>query len=605
MRWRPRAITALLAFACAAGIACGGSGHGSTTIVTRPSFPQGFLPVLLGGPSGRGDVVFREDGDLFAVAGTPDLWVVSRETGGIATHHFSGAGSLLSITAGSDPRLFAGDDAGTIWAISGDGSPTSPFAAEPFVVTGNGRITGLAFAPSGFGDLGGSLLAATELGGIRRIAIGETTSDNPFAAGDFVDLAFSGDTLFAIEQVDPTHGEIDTVSSSGSPTLLQSGFVAPVGIAVDSNNSEIYVADAGDGVLYTVPITGGAPTPRAAYEFDATAPSGIAYDGIGAIAFITTDPPAIRGSTVPQINPANTNFGRNFIGPTVGYGDLELDRAGAFVLAANKTDDPDVADDSIGNFLFGASRDLNSVTILASDVGPPITSIEELLGVAVDPYGQVTYVSTRSGKVYKRDAEGIVTELVPGGLTNVPVLGLELAPAGFDDYGGWLFATTDINTVADPDTGEVFAIDPQNPTQFVKIALSEPVAHLSDLVFSTDGVLYLVENKESTSRILRVSVTGTTGTVTELSGPSVPLGRADGIEIDEGGNRLLVASETAGGGQLLAVDRSSGAVTAALANFDISRGFFPTGVVYDRLGTAVVRQGNTTTSLKAAPVALP
>jgi DNA-binding beta-propeller fold protein YncE len=115
-------------------------------------------------------------------------------------------------------------------------------------------------------------------------------------------------------------------------------------------------------------------------------------------------------------------------------------------------------------------------------------------------------------------------------------------------------------------------------------------------------VLYLVDNNTSTSRILRVAVTGTTGTVTVLAGPSVQLGLADGIEIDEGGNRLLIASETAGGGRLLAVDRDSGSVTA-LANIEIDVGFFPTGVVYDRLGTAVVRERDDATSLRGHSVA--
>ena len=337
MRWGPKAITALLALACTWGAACGGGGHhDATPTTTRSSFPQGFLPVLAG--TGRGDVTMRVEGDLFAVDGSDELIVVSHADGSVVFHDVDDTEdpALLSITPGDDGRLFAGDDAGRIWAISGNGSAEAPFAATLFVDIGSGAITGLAFAPSGFGDLGGSLLAAAGTAGIWRITISDTPAFASFAAGDFPDLAFSGTTLFAIKQVDLTHGEIDTVSSSGSPTTFLSGFVAPVGIAVDSNVSEIYVADAGDDALYTVPASGGARTKRATYDFDGTEPSGLAYDGVGTIAFITAEP-AIRGSNLPRVDPANTNFGKTFPGPTVGYGDLEFDRSGGFVFVANNT----------------------------------------------------------------------------------------------------------------------------------------------------------------------------------------------------------------------------------------------------------------------------
>jgi hypothetical protein len=79
------------------------------------------------------------------------------------------------------------------------------------------------------------------------------------------------------------------------------------------------------------------------------------------------------------------------------------------------------------------------------------------------------------------------------------------------------------------------------------------------------------------------------------------LGRPDGIEIDEGGNRLLVTSQTTGGDQLLAVDLDTGGVTP-LRDISIDDGFLPTGVVYDRLGTAVVRERDDKTSLCARSV---
>jgi sugar lactone lactonase YvrE len=632
MHGRAIGFTALLALACALAAACGGGGgHDTTTVITRFSFPQGFLPVLLEGTNlsepcqsstvrTAGDVVVRGEGDLFAVAQSSDVFAVSRTDGSCRVFAHASGATLLSIVSGTgnDARLFAGDDAGRIWAIAADGS-----TATVYQDTGSGQpITGLVFAPSEFGGLGGSLLAAAGTAGVLRITISDTPAVTTLAAipsgspgGRFVDLAFSpSNALLAILAVDTPspHGEIDTVSDTGTVTTFQSGFVTPVGMAVDSLDSEIYVADAGDDILKTVPVAGGAPTRRARYDFDPSAPvDGITFDGIATLAWISTGPLAIRGSTLPRINPASTSFGLPFSGPKAGYGDLELDRGGAFVLVANDEDDPASSTDTVNNYLFSVTRDATEVGTLKAGIGTPP---EQLFAVAIDPVSETIYFSGFSvnaavqiGNIYKRDKDGTVSLLI--GLTpGVRVLGLEIAPPGFGSFGHDLVATT-----AD---GRIFAIDPMSPSTPVPITLSPPLpaaSHLVDLVFASTGELYAVENNETTSRILRIS---STGTVTNLSAPTSALGLADGIEIDEGARRLLVTSQTAAGFQLLQVSPLtaspvSPATVTALAgptNFRFSAGFFPTGVVYDRLGTVVYRSidsvlGDTVTELGAVSVA--
>jgi len=580
MRWGPRAITAFSAFAYAVGAACGGGGHDTDTITSLGSgFPQGFLPVLLPASGGSGDVAFRADGDLYAVAGTADVTVVSRSDGSVSTFAVVDAipsPALRSIVVGPDGRLFAGDDDGMIWAIAADG--TSSTLLED-TLTG-APITGMAIAPTGFGELAGSIIAAAGASGILVITTGELPAASELVppGQTYVDVAFSGTTLFAL---DATSEEIDTVSATPGtiPTSFQGGFDNPVGIVVDDGQSEILVADAGGDVLRALPVSGGTPTDRAPYDFDPTAPSGIAYDGVGAIAFVASG--TIYGSAVPRIDPANTNFGLVFIGPTVGYGDLELARDGAFILDANDEGTPN-------NFLFRVPRDGSTVTTLASGIGAAAGG-EALLSLAIDPADETIFIGTSLGNVYRRSSDGTVSLLVSA--TAEAVLGLELAPAGFSGFAGDLVATT-----AD---GRVFAIDPQSPTPPAEITLSQAVSRLSDLVFAADGTLYVVDNDPATSRILKVVPNGT---VTDLAAPPAQLFRPDGIEFDEGGQRLLVTTSTNAGDQLLEVGIAIPAAVTALANIAIDDGFFPTGIVYDRLGTAIVRRGDGFTALDAVSV---
>jgi len=587
MRGRASGIFAACALACAAGLACGsgGSGGGGGAGGSTPgpgtstpcgSFPQGFLPVRLPG-SGSGDVAFRAaGGDLYAVDGTANVTAVACSNGAVTTFAQvdNGNAVLRSIVVASDGRVYAGDDAGKIWATAAGGSTFTEL-----IDTGSSPITGLAVAPAGFSSFGGSLVAAAGSAGIIRVSTvaspAATTLVDPPEI--YVDVAFSGTTLFAL---DATNGEIDTVSAAGTPTTLAGtagGFSNPVGMAVDDGEAEILVADAGVDIMTALPVAGAAPSDRAPYDFDASAPSGIAYDGAGTIAFVTRGSVVVRGAAVPRIDPS---FGVALGGPTVGYGDLEFDRDGAFVLVANDAAPP------ISNFLFRVTRG-GVASTLSSAIG---AADEQLLSVAVDPVTQSIYIGSNQGNIYRRSSDGTVSLLVSASAD--AVLGLELAPAtGFGSFGGHLIATTE--------AGEVLAIDPLSPTPVAAITPSEPLTALNDLVFASDGTLYVLENDGSTTPRLLTIAAG--GTVTHLSTAPGQLGRPDGIEIDEGGDRLLVTSAFANTNRLLAVALADAKVTQ-LATIDIDEGFFVSGIVYDRLGTAIFRQGDNSTSLDAASV---
>ena len=571
---------AALSSACSGGGSSGGGDGGGGDTPASSAFPQGFLPVRRDAvAAGRGDVAFRAGGDLYVVDGSADVTAVSRTNGAVTTfaNDVDGGNAVLrSVVVGPDGSVFTGDDVGQIWRI-----PASGGSATLFVDTATGAaITGLAIAPSGFGVLGGSLIAAAGTDGIVRVSTGASPAATALvpSGNRYVDVAFSGTTLFAL---DATSDEIDTVSATGTATSFQVGFANPMGMAVDDGRAEIWVADAGVDILRAVPLAGGAPSNRAPYDFDASAPSGIAYDGIGTIAFVTRGSVVVRGSAVPRVDAASANFGPSLAGPTVGYGDLELDRDGAFVLVANDTVDP------MGNFLFRVTRDGATTSVLNSNIG---AAGEQLLSLAIDPTTQAIYIGTNQGNIYRRSSDGAVSLLVSAAADSV--LGLELAPTGFGSFGGQLIATTS--------TGELLAIDPLSPNPVAEITPSETLTTLIDLVFSSDGTLYVLEDGPSTApRLLTIAADGT---VTRLTTGAGKLGQPDGIEIDEGGERLLVTSIFAvGGDQLLEVALTNSQVNQ-IANLDIDAGFNPTGIVYDRLGTVIVRSGDISTSLDAVSV---
>ena len=63
----------------------------------------------------------------------------------------------------------------------------------------------------------------------------------------------------------------------------------------------------------------------------------------------------------------------------------------------------------------------------------------------------------------------------------------------------------------------------------------------------------------------------------------------------------MTATFGVGGDQLLEVQLSNSQVNQ-IADIDIDAGFNPTGIVYDRLGTAIVRSGDDATSLDAVAI---
>jgi sugar lactone lactonase YvrE len=187
-------------------------------------------------------------------------------------------------------------------------------------------------------------------------------------------------------------------------------------------------------------------------------------------------------------------------------------------------------------------------------------------------------------------------------------LGLEVAPDTFGAFGGHLVATTSM--------GEVFTIDPVSPTPLLLTTIDSldppTTARLVDLVFASDGRLFVLDNGDGPggpnpidAQVIEVAPNGATEA---LVVDPLNLGFPEGVAMDEGANRLLIATiKDSGPAQLISLalgaDGPGDESITAIANLVLQPGFFPTGIVYDRIGTVIVRQGAGTTAVDAISVA--
>lgn len=563
---------------------CGGGGGGGGFRLRV--FPLGFLPVQLLVGADAADVAFDAAGDLLAVAGDDRFFRLQRADGALFETDLSGdpdcAGAALRSLLADGDTLYLGAADGRLFAMDEDGD------CALLVDLGGGPLTGLALVPRRFALPRGQIIAAAGADGVLAVdpsAEGgpAVTPLTPASPNLYVDVAFFNELLFAIDR---SAGELVTIDPERDPVVqtFADDLGDPVGLGVDRRNDEVLVADAGVDALRSLPIAGaGAFADLAPYDFSATAPNGLAFDGSGTLAFATRGSVVLRAARVPPLSPEN--FGLLVEGPDVGYGDMEFSADGSLLLVANEegsTDEPVRAPD---NFVFVLDRNGIDIDLLASGIG---AEGERLLGLARDPWTGDLYLGSDLGNVWRLDERNRATLFATPGAA---VLGLEMAPPA-SEFSGRLVASTE--------DGEVVALDLGGGAGTPVGALD---GRLSDLVFASDGTLYVVVDREpgdGGSAIWRRPDGGAFAELASLVGQ----GQADGIEIDEGGERLLVtAGRSLGADALLEVTFAGG--VRALLDLEVDDGFFPSGVVQDGLGRVVVRAFDGGTAVDAFVLPFP
>jgi len=580
-----RPISAVAWVAALVGIlSCSPSGGGSGR-ARLDVFSLGFFPLVLAVGGDSASLDFDDDGDLLAVVGLDRLLRVSREDGSLEETDLSGdpdcaGAALVSVLADSDTTYLGADD-GRLFALDalGDCAEIADLGDEP--------VTGLASAPGRFELPRGTLIAAAGSDGVFSVDVSDAGAApferiSPDPADAYIDVDFFQNLLFAL---DASNGELvtlvfDDASGEFERETFADDLAGAVAIAVDVLDSSMLVADAGEGALRTVDLLVADPpvVDLAPYPFDAAPPGGIAFDGTGTLAIATPGSVVLRVVRVPPLSPSN--FGLFLEGPNVGFGDLEFDEEGNLLLVANLDDDVVGEERPPANFLFRLDRNGIDAQELATDLG---AAGERLLGLARDPASGALFLSSDLGNVFRRDADGAITDLAS--LASA-VLGLDWAPDA-SEFAGSLLASTE--------AGEVVALDPATGAQTPVASLG---AQLPDLVFDSSGTLFVLDFE--TPAIWRRPDGGAFALLTD----DPALGLPDGLALDEGGERLLVVSEIdAETDQLLEVTLAGD--VRALLDLELDDGFFPSGVVYDGLGRVAVRSTDNGTAVDAFVVPFP
>lgn len=225
-----------------------------------------------------GQAAFDESGDLLVVGGrSGSIFKVSRDdasqTEVLPVEGTSGL--IVSVVVDIDSKkLYVGDDVGLIYLV--DRSTGEP---EPIGNVGD-SVNGLVIAPADYGDFGGHLIAATDIG---IFALDPTEEPGAPAKTivdgriSFSDLEFADDgTLYAVR---PTADYVYTIEPTGdyNPEIPLRGLLS--GIAVDSAGQRLFVAKDLDNEVGSVDIETG-KYESLGFNFNFYSyPSGLAYDG--------------------------------------------------------------------------------------------------------------------------------------------------------------------------------------------------------------------------------------------------------------------------------------------------------------------------------------
>ena len=116
-----------------------------------------------------------------------------------------------------------------------------------------GVANAVAAAPAGFGNFGGQLIVVKQDGTVLAVdPQGPTTTTVATGAGHMSDLAFGPTGILYVSG----GSTVKTISSTGTVTTFASVGGAADGLAVDPDNSRIFIADSSGDVIKQLTLPG-------------------------------------------------------------------------------------------------------------------------------------------------------------------------------------------------------------------------------------------------------------------------------------------------------------------------------------------------------------
>ena len=187
----------------------------------------------------------------------------------------------------------------------------------------------------------------------------------------------------------------------------------------------------------------------------------------------------------------------------------------------------------------------------------------------------ILYYGTTGGKV-RKVVGGTQSDLatLPGGFY---AYSMQMAPPNFMGLGG--------NLIVGTYSSGVYSVNVTTGA-YTQIAPNTIGGALDAMDFALDGTLYI--SAWGTGALVAISPAGAVSSVAGISHPS-------SVQVDDARNRVLVFSEDTNGGSLLAVDRTSFAITTIASSLGANIGSAQASLISDGTHHALMRTDSTIT----------
>jgi len=531
-----------------AELAAGKNPHG------QPAFPIHCFPFDV--THSYGDMAFDYDGNLLIAENSGMSIRVLNPISCDVTTLSNPADNMISVVEDKiRNKVYAGSTTGVIYDIDPDNGTSTTL-----VSTGSGYINSLVRAPSNYGSFAGQLIAGTSSGEVLAIDQSQASPTPVLIAtvsGSTVsDMVFGADGSLYV--TDYNGNKVVTVAADGTLTDFVTGLNSPEGLEVDVVASRLFIAASGaPATLYEAAIPSGTLTPLRTMNFGGGfGTTGLAYDSNGMLLMhVSSNQIVAQPVALPVMDTSCLP-----LAVSESYGDIVFTANGDLLV-------PNASSDEI----LRIARATCTSSVVTNITG------SHPISVAEDTVRNRLYAGSGNvlGNIYEINPDTGASSLLIN-IGTADVNSIVIAPASYGIFAGQLIiASSDDN---------VYALD-QSLTSPTLQSIANIGSVPSDLVFGSDGTLYIADYNGDKVVTLASDGTLTDFAITGINGP-------DGLEIDNTGRQLFIANSS-GTNSVSSATIPSGTVTS-LQSYSFGGGYYPSGIAFDGYASIAMHLGNST-----------